>query len=62
MYPVIAEPPVLAGADQDTATCEAPNTPDTPVGTPGTVAGTTAELAEEYELSPTMLVAFVQNT
>ena len=61
VYPVIAEPPVDDGADQDTTTCVFPNTPDTPVGAPGTVAGTTAEDALEAVPVPAAFVAVTVN-
>lgn len=37
VYPVMAEPPLATGADQDTTTWTFPATPLTPVGAPGTV-------------------------
>ena len=59
VYPVIELPPVDVGADQDTTTCVLPNTPDTLVGAPGTVAGTTAP--EYAELHPALFVALTMN-
>jgi len=61
VYPVIAEPPVLDGADHETVTEESPNTPDTPVGAPGTVAGTTDADAEDAEPVPALFVAVTVN-
>ena len=61
VYPVIAEPPVLDGADHETTTDESPKTPDTPVGTPGTVAGTTDADAEDAEPVPALFVAVTVN-
>ena len=61
VYPVIAEPPVLDGADHETVTEESPNTPDTPLGAPGTVAGTTDADAEEAEPVPALFVAVTEN-
>jgi len=61
VYPVIAEPPVLDGADHETVTEESPNAPDTAVGAPGTVAGTTASEAVEAEPLPALLVDFTVN-
>jgi hypothetical protein len=58
---VIAEPPVLDGADHETTTDESPKTPDTPVGAPGTVAGTTAPDAEDAEPVPALFVAVTVN-
>jgi len=58
---VIAEPPFEAGADQETTTEESPNTPDTPVGTPGTVAGTTAPEAVDAEPVPALFAAVTVN-
>ena len=39
VYPVIAEPPLDAGADHDTVAAAFPATAPTPVGAPGTVGG-----------------------
>jgi len=61
VYPVIAEPPLLDGADHETVTCEVPNTPDTPVGASGTVAGTTTLDALEAEPVPAVFVAVTEN-
>ena len=47
VYPVIAEPPVEAGAVQETVTCALPTVPVTPVGAPATVAGVTAVEADD---------------
>jgi len=58
---VIALPPFEAGADHETTTDESPNTPDTPVGTPGTVAGTTDADAEDPEPVPALFVAVTVN-
>ena len=60
-YPVTADPPFSEGALHDTTTCAEPNTPDTPVGTPGTVAGTTAPEAVDAEPVPTAFVAVTVN-
>jgi len=62
VYPVTELPPLSVGAVHDTTACVEPNRPDTPVGAPGTVAGTTAALAAVYALSPAMFVDFAQNT
>ena len=56
-----AEPPVLEGAVQETTTEESPNAPDTAVGTPGTVAGTTAIDAKDGEPVPALFVAITVN-
>ena len=61
VYPVIALPPLLEGAVQETATWVDPNTPDTPVGAPGTVAGTTADDAEDAAPAPALFVAATVN-
>jgi len=58
---VTAEPPLSVGAVHDTTTCVDPNTPDTPVGAPGTVAGTTDDDAEEAEPVPALFVAVTVN-
>jgi len=58
---VIPLPPFDDGADQETTTEESPNTPDTPVGAPGTVAGTTDDDAEEAEPVPALFVAVTVN-
>ena len=60
-YEVMADPPMLDGAVHDTATEESPNTPDTPVGAPGSVAGTTAAEADDAEPVPALLVAVTVN-
>jgi len=58
---VIALPPFDDGAVQETTTDESPNTPDTPVGASGTVAGTTDVDAEEAEPVPALFVAVTVN-
>jgi len=58
---VIAEPPVLEGAVQDTTTWVEPNTPETLVGAPGAVAGMTAVDAVDAELVPAAFVAVTVN-
>jgi hypothetical protein len=59
---VIADPPVEDGAVHDTTDCAfAFAVAETEVGTPGTVAGTTALEAEEAEPVPTTLVAVTVN-
>jgi len=58
---VITEPPVLDGAVQETTASELPNTPDTPVGASGTVAGTTEVDAEDAEPVPALFVAVTVN-
>jgi len=58
---VIALPPFEDGADHETTTEESPNTPDTPVGTPATVAGTTASEAVDAEPVPALFVAVTEN-
>ena len=61
VYEVTALPPLDDGADQDTVAEESPNTPDTPVGAPGTVAGTTAPEAVDVEPAPALFVAVTVN-
>ena len=61
VYPVIALPPFDDGAVQETTTEESPNTPDTPVGTLGTVAGTTDAEALDAEPVPALFVAVTEN-
>jgi len=59
---VIAEPPVLDGAVHDTTDWPfSPPVPTTPVGAPGTVKRTTAELAVEAEPVPLAFVAVTVN-
>jgi len=58
---VIALPPFEDGADHETTTEESPNAPDTPVGAPGTVAGTTAPEAVDAEPVPALFVAVTVN-
>jgi hypothetical protein len=57
VYNVIAAPPLVAGADHETATWALPLVPVALVGTPGIVAGVTA--ADEAEIAdvPTSFVA-----
>ena len=57
MYWLIAAPPSDAGAVHDTVACPLPLVPDTPVGTPGTVAGTTALDAADAEPVPALFAA-----
>ena len=61
VYPVIAEPPELDGAVQDTVTCVFPEAPDTPVGRPGTALGVTDAEAPEAVPVPRALVAVTVN-
>jgi hypothetical protein len=58
---VITEPPFEEGAVQDTVACVLPNTPDTPVGAPGTVFGMTAPEAVEDVPVPDAFVAVTVN-
>ena len=44
VYPVMGEPPLLAGASHDTVTCPLPATPVTPPGAVGTVRGVDEEV------------------
>ena len=61
VYWLIAAPPSDAGAVHDTVACPLPHVTDTPVGAPGTVAGTTALDAPDAEPVPTPLVAVTVN-
>jgi len=61
VYPVIAEPPLLEGAVHDTVACVELNTPETAVGTPGTVAGTTVPDALDAAPVPPPFVAVTVN-
>jgi len=47
VYPVVALPPLEAGATHDTAARAFPDTADTDLGTPGVVAGTTTPDASD---------------
>ena len=59
---MIAAPPLEAGAVQDTTDSPlAFDVPDTDVGTPGTLDGTTAVDAEEAEPVPDTFVAVTVN-
>ena len=60
-YPVITEPPLLAGAAHDTTACAFPATAETPVGAPGTVLGVTAALAPDDAEIPAELAAVTVN-
>jgi hypothetical protein len=53
----MAEPPLEAGAVNDTLACALPGVAETPVGAPGTVAGVTVFEAAEGTLLPIALVA-----
>ena len=57
VYPVIGEPPLLAGAVHDTWAWPLPATAVTAVGEPGIVVGVTAVLADEAGEVPAALVA-----
>jgi hypothetical protein len=57
VYPVIAEPPVEAGAVNVTVASPLPRTAETLVGAPGVVAGTTELLVPEEILVPFAFVA-----
>ena len=57
VYPVTSEPPSDAGAVQVTTAERLPATADTPVGTPGTVAGVIGDEGEEAEESPRLFLA-----
>lgn len=61
VYPVIAVPPLNAGAVHVTVACAFPAVGVGAVGAFGTVAGVTAAEATDGALSPTMLVAFTVN-
>jgi hypothetical protein len=61
VYPVIAEPPSLAGAVHDTAAWAFPAVPLTPVGAPGTVHGVTAAEAADAAEVPATFVAVTVN-
>ena len=61
VYPVIADPPLDAGALKATETCPFPAVGDPMVGAPGTVNGVTLFEAELAALVPTLLVAVTEN-
>jgi len=61
VYPVIAEPPLLAGAVQVTTAEAFPGVADTAVGAPGTVLGVTAALGDDAGEVPAALVAVTVN-
>ena len=61
VYEVMADPPLLAGALKVTVAWPFPATALTPVGAPGTVAGTTELLVPEDVLVPTEFVAVTVN-
>jgi len=61
VYPVMAEPPLLAGAVHDTDAWVLPGVALTPVGAPGTVDGVTAlEADEAAEVPPTLVAVAVK--
>jgi hypothetical protein len=61
VYPVIADPPLLAGAVQDTTAKALPAVATAPVGAPGTVLGVTAALDEDAGEVPAALAAVTVN-
>jgi hypothetical protein len=61
VYPVIGEPPLLAGAVHDTAAWLLPAMAVTAVGAPGTVEGVTAVLGADAVEVPAALVAVTVN-
>jgi hypothetical protein len=61
VYEVIAEPPLLAGAEKVIVASPLPLVAVPIVGAPGTVAGVAPPLAPEAELVPTALVAVTVN-
>jgi hypothetical protein len=61
VYSVIVEPPLLAGAVQDTTAAALPGVALTPVGAPGTVIGVTKPLAADGREVPAALVAVTVN-
>ena len=61
LYPVIAEPPSLAGAVHDTTAWAFPGVAATAVGTPGAVLGVVALLASDSGEVPIALVAVTVN-
>ena len=58
---MIAEPPLLAGADHVKATVVLPGVPATAVGALGTVRGVTAAETVDVAPVPTALVALTRN-
>ena len=61
VYPVIADPPLLAGAVQETTAEALAAAATAPVGTPGTVLGVTAVLADDAGEVPAALAAVTVN-
>ena len=61
LYPVITEPPSLAGAVHDTTAWAFPGVAATAVGTPGAVLGVVALLASDSGEVPIALVAVTVN-
>ena len=57
LYFVIAEPPLLAGADHDNDTNPFPAVAESPDGAPGTLAAGLAETSLDFVPSPTLLTA-----
>ena len=61
VYPVIAVPPLLAGALHETVASVLPATAFTPVGAPGIVDGVTAlEAADEFEVPMAFVATMVK--
>jgi hypothetical protein len=61
VYPVIGEPPLLAGAAKVIAPLPLPDVADTAVGTPGKPPGVTLFDAAEGGPTPATLVAVTVN-
>ena len=61
MYDVIAAPPLLAGAVNDTAACAFPAVAETSVGVPGTVDGVTGLDGSDDSEEPALFVATTVN-
>jgi hypothetical protein len=61
VYPVIVDPPSLAGAAHDTSAWPLPGDAVTPVGAPGAPTGVTGADADDAGPSPAPLVATTAN-
>ena len=61
VYPVIAAPPLLAGAVKETVACALPPVAVTPMGAPGTVAGVTEFDGADAGPVPAELLAVTVN-
>jgi hypothetical protein len=61
LYPVIGDPPLLAGGKNETVACPFPAEADTAVGAPGTALGVTTLEGADGGLNPRAFLALTVN-